>query len=204
MTTLSSTPYTAWSSRRKVNAVTMKRYRVSWSNFPGAPGVSTHYVDPAVTDFSPIRVFYQAVALCVPNALTFNFPTSVDVIDETNGQIQTTQAATVLSSLNSIVASAAFSGTSGCAVQWRTPDYVNGNHVVGRTYVVPLAQTQYDTNGSIASGTVTNLQAAGMALIAAMPMLVWHRPKPGVPGSKHAVTNVAVPDLAVVMRSRRI
>jgi hypothetical protein len=190
----------------------IKRYRVAWSNFPGAPGVSTHYFDTAATDFTPVRAFYEAVSLRVPNGMTFTYPTTVDVIDETNGQIQITQNATILTPSLSTIAVGNFSGTSGCAVQWRTPDYVDGNHVVGRTYIVPLGPTFYDTNGSIGAATITALQAAATTLLAALPMVIWSRPRKagpgGVPaarnGSAHAITAAQVPDVAVVMRSRRV
>jgi len=189
----------------------IKRYRVSMANFPGAPGVITHYTSDVVTDFTPIRTFYAAVALQVPNGLTFQFPTTVDLLDETTGLIQTVQNATVLSPVSSIVSSQAFSGTSGCIVQWRTPDFVDGKHVIGRSYIVPLAQTSYDTQGSIASATITALQNAAITLVGALNLVVWSRPRkastnPPVtarPGSAHPVTNASVPDLACVMRSRR-
>jgi hypothetical protein len=189
----------------------IKRYRVSWSNFPGAPGVSTLYFSDSVTDFSPVRTFFSTVALNVPNGLTFQFPTTVDLLDEVTGQIQTVQNATTLASVSSIVTAAPFSGTSGCIVQWRTPDFVEGKHVIGRTYVVPLAQIAYDAQGSISSGAITALQNAAIALVGATSMVCWSRPRaastnPPVtarPGSAHPVTNASVPDLACVMRSRR-
>jgi hypothetical protein len=189
----------------------IKRYRVSMGNFPGAPGVATHYVSDSVTDFTPFRTFYQVVTNHVPNGMNFSFPTTVDVLDETNGQIQITQSATVLATVTSAVAAAPFSGTSGLITRWITPDYVEGKHVVGRTYLVPLAQGSYDAQGSIASGTITAIQTAALALVAATSMVVWTRPRaastnPPVtarPGSAHPVTNAIVPDLACVMRSRR-
>jgi glucose/arabinose dehydrogenase len=192
--------------------MTIKRYRVSWSNFPGAPGVSTHYFDPAVTDFTPVKTFYASLAARVPFGLTFTFPNTVDVIDEKNGQIQITSNATVLSPETSNVTAANYSGTSGLAIQWRTPDYVDGNHVVGRTYLVPLGPTFYDTNGSIGSATISAVQTAATTLLTAMPMVVWSRPRKAGPGgnpsardgSSHAITAALVPDVAVVMRSRRI
>jgi hypothetical protein len=190
----------------------IKRYRVSMSNFPGAPGVITHYVSEAVTDFSPFRSFYTSVALQVPNGLTFSFPTTVDLLNEVDGLIQTVQNATVLANVSSIVTAAPFSGTSGCIVQWRTPDFVDGKHVIGRSYIVPLAQGSYDAQGSIASAVITALQTAGANLVAATNLVVWSRPRKASTnpplaardGSAHPVTAASVPDLACVMRSRRI
>jgi hypothetical protein len=192
--------------------MTIKRYRVSWSNFSGAPGVSTLYFASTVTDFTPVKTFFGSVAAFLPNGLTLSYPTTVDVLDEVTGLIQTTTAATTLTQTVSAVASSAYSGTSGAIVRWITPDYVDGKHVVGRTYLVPLSSGSYDTNGSLSSTPISTIQTAGLTLLGATSMVVWQRPRAanalkGITarvGSSHAASNVLVPDLACVMRSRRV
>lgn len=192
--------------------MTIKRYRVSWSNFSGAPGVSTLYFANSVTDFTPVKTFFAACAAFLPNGLTLSYPTTVDVLDEVTGEISSTATATTLTSTVSAVASSAYSGTSGAVVRWITPDYVDGRHVVGRTYLVPLSSGSYDTNGSINSTPISSIQSAGLTLLGAISMVVWQRPRAANAllditardGSAHAASNVTVPDLACVMRSRRV
>lgn len=189
----------------------IKRYRVSWDNFTGQPGVSTLYFAETQTDFTPVKTFFQVVTNHVPNGLRFKFPTTVDVLDETNGNIQTTQSATALTDVTSAVAAASHSATSGAIIRWITPDYVDGQHVVGRTYIVPLANGSYGTTGTVSTGTITAIQNAAITMLGSVSMVVWTRPRaakasPPVTaraGSAHPVSNCIVPTTAAVMRSRR-
>lgn len=195
------------------------RYRVAWSNWPGAPGVSTHYFSTSVADFSPVRAFYLANKDLFPNLLTWTFPTSYDVINEVTGQLSSTVATAPQTAVSSAHSATAYSGTSGAVLRWSTNSVVNGNKVVGRTYLVPLAQDQYFTDGSLVGTFITTVTAAATALLAAYGdgLKVWARPfpgrtndpggKPDIParvGSFHTVVAATVPDFAAVMRSRRI
>jgi hypothetical protein len=79
---------------------------------------------------------------------------------------------------------------------------------MGRSFVVPASTEIYQTDGTIASATLTEQRAAASAYVAATgPTVgVWVRPKTGT--GAHAgqfVPAVAarVPDLAAVLRSRR-
>lgn len=195
----------------------INRVRVAWSNFPGAPGLSTFYLNEASTDVTAIKTFFTSVGALIPNGTTFQIPNSGDQIDVGTGKLTATWTGTGGGSVTSTAtAGAAFSGSSGAMVRWITGAVVNGHRLVGRTYLVPLVGTNYDANGSLSSTAQTTIQNAANTLIAALSpnLVVYHKhvdtdddatpPVVGSPGAISAVSSGIVPDLAVVMRSRRI
>jgi len=187
--------------------MTMNRVRVVWSNWPGAPGYSNFYVGTTITDHTPIRTFFQSLNGILPAAVTITVPTSGDQISEATGLITGSYSATVTGGAVNGAAgnSAAYAGMAGGQVQWQTSAVINGRRPLGKTFIVPLYNTAYDSNGSLSSAAVTTLQAAGAALIAALSgeMKVWSRPRPSIAGANVTVTSARVPDLAIALRSRR-
>lgn len=189
------------------HSVTTQRYRVSMTNWPGAPGTMTFYLGTAVTDFSPIRTFLNTCSAFVPNGLSFVFPSSVDQFDETTGTLTSTLALTPLTTVTSAAAAGAYAGSAGALIRWVTGSFINGRRVQGRTYLVPMRSPSFGTDGSIDSTTLTSIQTAAAAMIASFgsDLKVWHRPSPGGSnGSAVTVNSATVPDVAVVMRSRRV
>jgi len=186
--------------------MTAQRYRVSLTNWPGAPGTMTFYLGTAVTDFSPIRTFLTTVFQRMPNGIQANFPSSVDQFDETTGTLTSTLGLTPLTVLTSTTTAAPYAGSAGALIRWVTGDFVNGKRVQGRNYLVPFAGAAYENDGSLLAVAVSAIQTAGAAMIASFgsDLKVWHRPSPGGSnGSVKTVNSCTVPDLAVVLRSRR-
>lgn len=188
---------------------TMHRFNCAWQNWPGAPGVSTFYTDTA-TDISTVtdalRAFWNSLAGMIPSGLTIQVPSNGDAIDDTDGSIvgAWSDGTPVLVVTGS--GAGAYAGNAGAVVHWLTTGVVNGRRVRGRTFVVPIIATQYETNGSLSAAALTTLNGAASTLVTAIGagMRVWHRPKPPAAGSSFAVSNHRVPDLAVSLRSRRI
>jgi len=189
----------------------LQRYRVSWTNFPGAPGISTHYLSTSVADYAAIRNFYIAIKDLFPNGLTFAFPTTVDIINEATGQLTGLIATTPGANVISANAAGSYAGSAGAVLRWTTAAIQNGNRVVGRTYLVPLNSSQYANDGSLGSTTITTIQTAATTLLAAYAdgIKVWSRPFEGTPGNParagayFTALAATVPDIAAVLRSRR-
>lgn len=190
----------------------INRVRVSWTNFPGAPGLSTFYLGGGIVDVTAIRAFFSALVARFPTGLTWQTPNSGDIVDVGTGRITGTWSGTGGGNTVGTATAAPYSGSSGAMVRWLTNGVVEGHRLAGRTYLVPLAGNTYDTDGSIGSATQTAIQAAGTTLIAGYGsnLVVFHKPRNaaggdlGSPGSVSAVASAIVPDLAVVLRSRRI
>lgn len=187
--------------------MTLARVNCAWQNWPGAPGVSTFYLDPtpAQATIDSIRTFFNALVGLLPVGLTITVPSSGDEISESTGDLTGVWSVATPPAVVTGTANAAYSGVSGAVVHWLTQGVVVNRRVRGRTFLVPLTQGAYDTAGSLSTATISTIKTAADALVAANPGLinVWSRPRPGLSGTQNAVTSTRVPDLAVSLRSRR-
>lgn len=192
----------------------INRVRVSWTNFPGAPGLSTFYLSAGSTNVAPILTFFTAIKDLFPLNLTFQVPSTGDAIDSATNKIVGGWAGSGGGSASSVHTSNSYSGTSGALVHWSTGAVLNGRRLAGRTYLVPIAGDQYFTDGSLTGTCQTTIQNAANAMITALtPALQVYGPPrdagtngPGDPGKASIISPAiagTVPDLAVVMRSRR-
>lgn len=193
----------------------LNRVRVTWTNFPGAPGLSTFYLAAGSTNVAPILTFFTAIKDQFANLLTWTVPSSGDAIDTADNKIVGAWTGSGGGSVSAASTSAPYSGTSGALVRWTTGAVLNGRRLTGRTYLVPLHNTAYANDGSLATTTVTLIQNAGNALITALtPSLTVYGPPrdagtlgptdPGKASISSPALAAVVPDLAVVMRSRRV
>lgn len=187
------------------------RIKTVWSNFPGAPGYSSFYYngaeDPTVASGAAgvVHDFWNAIKGLVPVGLQWQIQGVADIIDPATGhivdQISITQPPFVQATANGT-----YSGTSGGLVDWLTTVYRGGRRVRGRTYIVPLGANTYGDDGSLIAATVNTLQTAANDFLAGTDgaNVVYSRPTPAHPvGTASQITAATVPDLAVVMRSRR-
>lgn len=186
----------------------INRVSCAWQGWPGAPGVTQLYltsgIDQAAVD--AIRAFWQALVTILPSGLTIQVPSSGDVLNDVNGTIVDAWSVATTPAVVTGSGSGAYAGNAGAIIHWLTTDVVNGRRVRGRTFVVPLVGSAYDTSGSIATAVLTTLTTAANGLVAAIDpnFAVWHRPTQFAIGSSHSISSVRVPDLAISLRSRRI
>lgn len=187
------------------------KYQIAWSNFPGQPGVTTMFFNPSTSDFSPVRTFFEAIKGRLVNGLQLTYPTVCDVLDVATGQVTGVQTVSTLASTTSSATTQLYSGATGTQIKWVTNGFVNGHRVAGRTFLVPLPSTEFNTTGQIATASQTAIQAAAQAMITSFGtnFVIFARPfkatvtKPARAGSIWPVTQAVVPNLAYVMRSRR-
>jgi hypothetical protein len=180
----------------------MNRVRVVWSGLGGLPGLSTFYMDTATSDPTAIRTFFDAIKTQFPSPLTWQVENSGDKVNEINGEIVGSWAGPAQTVVSGISA-AAYSAPSGAIVRWITGAVVDGRRPTGRTFLVPLLSSAYDSSGTLSSTAVTTIQGAATALVSALALKVWHRPKAGTGGQALVITSALVPDKAYVLRRRR-
>jgi len=184
--------------------MTMNRVRVLWQNWPGAPGYTNHYVGSNVLAQTALRTFYDALKTLIPAGLTIQVPSSGDQVAEGTGEITgvwtgTTQA--VISGLGS----GAYGGPAGACINWRTAVIIRGRRPMGRTFIVPVIGSAFESNGTLTAGTQSTIQAAATQLITdlAGELKIWSRPTDTMAGANVTVISAQVPDLVAVLRSRR-
>lgn len=194
----------------------MQRVRVLWQNWPGSPGYTNFYTSISLASVAPFVTFFDAIKALIPSPITITVPSSGDIVNEATGQILSVWTTTGGGVVN-CTGPTVYSGPSGAVAEWSTSGIVAGRRVLGKTYLVPLANTVYDAQGNIATASLSVLQAAAGALQSALGnnLLVWSRPfepdpdrvppdtRPARAGTSWPVISARVPDLAAVMKSRR-
>lgn len=186
---------------------TLNRVRVSWQSWPGAPGVSTFYTRNATTQaqVDAIRAMFNSLIGLLPSGLLIQVPSVGDTVDSDTGLINGswTAATTPASVVGTAVQ--AYAGNAGAVINWQTALVLAGRRVRGRTFLVPLVSTAYDTTGSLSSAALTTIQTAANSLVAALgtDFVIYSKPRPGGGTGVGAVISARVPDLAVTLRSRR-
>lgn len=194
----------------------IQRCRVVWTGFNGSPGVSTFYGLDGVTLAPLIGQFFNGIKAIFPTGLQITVEQGGDTIEDTTG---------VLLGAWGTGGGAGFPGSgaggysapAGEMVRWSTGIVLDGHRVRGRTFLVPIIASAYDTDGTITAAAVTELQLKSGDLVtgATGNLLIWHRPRvaraatatrPAVTarlGGHAFVTGSSAVDKAVVLRSRR-
>lgn len=186
---------------------TLYKVTALWQNWPGAPGYSNFYATEGsgvsiVTD--GVRAFFDAVKGLIPSGITITVQPSGDTINDANGVINGSWTVDPAPAVVTGGSPGTWAGNAGAVVTWRTNGVVGTRRVRGRTFLVPLGSSVYDSNG-LTSAAIATLQGAATALVTAASgsLAVWSRPTVQRSGSAHLITAATVPDLSASLRSRR-
>jgi hypothetical protein len=184
---------------------TIDRLRVSWTGFSGGPGVSTFFATAAADLMGPLNDWLFSMANNIPPDVTLTIEPEVDQIEDTTGVLVDSAVITPGDARHGI-GDAVYAAPVGLVSNWLTSTVVDGHRLRGRTYVVPLSGTSFDSAGNLESDVHTSLAGASDTLVTAAggSLLVWHRPKHGAGGVSAPVTSAFMPALAAILTSRRI
>lgn len=182
----------------------IERVRVAWSGWPGEPGVSTFYCDSASTLLPLLRTFFLNWQTICPSGLVFTFPSGGEILSDTTGIVSSAWSASAPATIT-CTGAGNYSGRTGMVMGWTT-SLVIGRHLLkGRTFFVPIVDTAYSPDGTIANGSVTSAQTAANTLVGASSTLkIWHRPSSlgAADGDSALVTSAKIRDRVQVMTSR--
>lgn len=198
----------------------MLRVKVRWHGFTGSPGYSNFFFRewsdagyvPSVAEASnsaaKVHQFFDAIKGIFPPVVNIQVEGDVEVINDTNNELQTAFSVGPFANLTGGAAAANYSAATGAVVSWQTGGVRNGRRVRGRTFLVPTSSGAFDVDGSLVSSWATNLATYANTLISNTPgpeLGIWARPTaPGAEDGEWAVVTAAtVPDMAAVLRSRR-
>jgi len=179
---------------------------VVWSGVTGLPGVSVFYSlgTDAVAAVAALNTWFGQIKTLVPSAVTFQTPSDGDIVDETTGTLLSDFTGASGSSITGTGGSGSYAAGVGFRVRWGTSGIENGRRVVGSTFIVPVLGSIYDTSGTIANASVSDVQGWSNTLVSAAVLRVWHRPSPGgSDGSAYPFMSASVPDKVATLRSRR-
>jgi hypothetical protein len=194
------------------------RVKLNWTGFIGAPGYTNLYfsefnetgyvqadADGAVSKAS---TFATQLRDYLPAAVTIGVDPTVEIVQSDTGDLvgffSTTPAAAGPGALTGT-----YSAASGACISWGTNGIRNGRRIRGRTFVVPLGGSAYESNGTLAPAAVSALTSYANALknntTGRGDFGIWARPttKTATDGVWYPAQTVSVKDKAAVLRSRR-
>ena len=182
--------------------------RIVWSTPGGGTGYSVfHTVAPTTVgeaDFINVslRAFVDAILGQLPNEVTLSSYTELRVLDDATGNLVSTFPITTGWTRTGTNAGG-YNRAAGARVDWTTGSIVAGRRLRGRTYLVPLAAANFDSNGLLTASVVTLIGNAAAALRTALSgstqILVWSRAH----GTSRPVTGHSVPPAGAILRGRR-
>lgn len=185
------------------------RVQTVTTGYAGAPGYTNHFFfgDPYSTstaqdNVEDVAAFWDAIAVQFPTTWRFAVQPDVDVVDEASGTLIRTES-TVPPAQGIFGDAASYAGGVGAVTRWNTAGVHLGQHLRGRTFLVPLNSTKYDTDGTITSGAIAALRAATTTLAAVANFGVYGRPVGGAGGDWAACTGGTVRDHVAWLSSRR-
>lgn len=209
----------------------LMRVKMRWQGFQGAPGYSVFHFQDQAGDGSPATViqgmvdaahgriwnFANNIKTLLPNVVQLVVEPDVEVIESTDGRLLDVRTAPSKVMLTgSAGETSVYSAASGAVINWRTAVVRKRRRIRGRTFVVPLASTCYETNGTLNTScmAILNTEAATLTAQTTEPDLgIYARPtrtkntdgtwKTNSDGEWAVVRSHTVPDMTAVLRSRR-
>jgi len=185
---------------------------ITWQStgWSGAPGYTTFYTtnvdDPALSSFlASTRAFLNALTTYIPSTITYVAPASARVVGEATGNlIDIVPFATPVTNVTGSSGNG-FAAPAGFSVNWLTTTAGPHRLVVGRTFIVPVDEVLYQTDGTLKTADLAAIQSAASALVTAQStnFVIWRRPVDSAGGSLAPVVAAKVNDRVAVLRSRR-
>jgi len=140
----------------------------------------------------------------LPLGVTVTIPSTGDSIDDATGTLEGVWSGSGGGAITGTGTAVSAAGVGAC-ITWLTGGIVNGRKLRGRTFLVPLHNSTYDSDGTLAAGTVTAVNAFAAALLASGGFGIWHRPTTvgGSDGTSSSVLAYRVRDKVAYLSSRR-
>lgn len=152
---------------------------------------------------------YSKLAPHLPNGLQITVPGTGDDIDDTNGTLAGTWTG---AGGGNVIGQGPFGAAAGvgACVTWKTATIVTGKsgrpgRLHGRTFIVPLSNDSYETDGTLSSAALQNVNDFATAMLGSGGFAAWHRPTTvgGHDGTSGPVTAARVRDHVAFLSSRR-
>lgn len=146
----------------------------------------------------------------LPSTISVNVNNEMELRADDTGNVIAVISGTSPAGRVGAVASGAYAAGVGARVRWNTNGVRNGRTVIGTTFIVPVATTQYESNGTLTAAAITRLTTGannllGLANTALAPLAVWSKPTAvgAADGDISVVGSAGVPDQVAWLTSRR-
>lgn len=179
------------------------RIRTVFTGVAGTPYLSTMFFQEATGTAqqaaTAVSTFWGAVDAYMHQDVLWDIEQDVEVIDDTNGQIQSVVTTTGGTGNGALTDDLLPPATQGL-IRWRTGVFVGGREIRGKTFVPAMTESSSNA-GQIAGVVQTGLQNAANTLVgtANANLAVWSRKN----GVSEDVVSGSVWNQFAVLRSRR-
>lgn len=196
----------------------MAKVTINWTGFPGGPGYSNLYfkdisgngalTQELVNDaVHKVESWIAAWRPRLPTSVTTGISPTVEAVEDSTGELQGFWTAPTLAPVGG-GGVASFSAPSGACVTWYTSTVRHGRRMRGRTFVVPLDTTSYESDGTLIASISTVVNAANAALLLPDGVAnfgIWARPtvKGASDGQWALATAARMNDKPAMLTSRR-
>jgi hypothetical protein len=182
----------------------LRKVLVTWNGATGLPGLSVFYTLAADDVTTNLGTFFTAIKGLFPTGMTWSIPAAGDQISDNSGQLTGGWVGGTAATVTCTGVTKYAAGT-GSFVQWGTAIIVNNRRLKGRTFLAPLSNDQYDTDGTILTASVTTLNTALGTLVGAGKLRVFHRPPRHTfsGGTSAVITSGVCADKTTSLRTRR-
>lgn len=193
------------------------RVKLNWTGFVGAPGYTNFYFSEFVSEgytqaiadgsATKARNFALDFAAVCPNTVTIAVDPTVDIVQSDTGDL--VGFFSVAPGTAAVGARAGtYSAASGACISWGTNGVRNGRRVRGRTFIVPLAGSAYQADGSINDSDLAMMRTAANNFRApggTGDFGIWSRPsaKGASDGVWYPAETSKISDKVAILRSRR-
>ena len=193
------------------------RLKINWTGFIGAPGYTNLYfrdfsegdLTQAMADGFTTRVdtWLDAWVSTLPSTVSILVDPTIDVVNAETGELE--DFMTVAPDTARVGSGAGtYAGPAGICVNWSTNGIRHGRRIRGRTFMVPITSAAMQSDGTVATASLTALRSATTTFLAVGATGVhgvWSRPTVAEPsgGQWASTTAFTINDKIAVLRSRR-
>lgn len=197
----------------------MIRVKALWSGFQGAPGLTVFHFSKfdvgagfvtadSQSAVDRVRSFFFGCTASLPAGVSVQVQGDAEIIEGTDNSLVEIHATTQPAVVNGTATGTSYASPVGAVVNWRTNEIRKGRRIRGRSFLVPLAGSAFESNGTLSASTLTNVSSSANTLRTAAgstQLGVYARPttKDATDGLWAQVTAHSVPDMGAVLRSRR-
>lgn len=184
---------------------TIDRLRVQISTAQGGTGSTSFYSVPGGGHQADVVNFLTTIKDVWAAGTTVEVPNTGEQLNDANGDVVGTWSFGSPATLTS-ANSADYAAGVGCRLRWSTNGVRSNRHIFGTTFIVPIAVTAYDSNGTLDdtfAGTLFSLADDFLDDMAG-DLRIWSRPTQGnSDGFSNPVLSVSVPDKVAWLTSRK-
>lgn len=190
----------------------LNRVVVEWSGagVVGRAVTVLHYSasDNVAPPVAAIKGAFDAGNALFPAGLKIVVPNTGDVIDDKTGDLVGVWTGSGGGTTSGSGSGSPAAGVGAC-IGWTTGGIVVGKKgprkLRGRTFLVPLTSTCYDSQGVLATGILAPLGNVANGLQAAGPLAIWHRPTSATAadGNSYGVISNKIRPKVAFLSSRR-